>query len=369
MQTSIWRHFDFWLLGAMSVLIILGVAMISSTIAGNIELIELDVVGRQIIYAGLGYLLIFLAASVDYHVYPPFGRAVYLVVGGLLVYILALGDASFGAARWINLGIASIQPSELAKLVVIIISAEFFSLHKDRIQELSIIIRGALVVAPLLLLIVIQPDLSTTITLGVLWFAILFATGLQWKHLGLFILTGLTVAIIAFPFLEDYQQRRVFNFLNPDPEETYGENYNVNQAIITIGSGGWTGKGYGQGTQVQLRYLKVRHIDFIFSSIGEELGFVGNALILILELFIIWRCLRAARLSYDAFGSLLCYGVATLIGFQAIINIGMNLQIMPVTGLPLPFVNYGGSALVTLMIGIGMVESVVARHKVLEFNA
>ena len=153
------------------------------------------------------------------------------------------------------------------------------------------------------------------------------------------------------------------NFFFTDPDARFGEEYNVNQAIITIGSGGWLGQGYGQGSQVQLRFLKVRHSDFIYSSIAEEFGFVGTFILMFLLVFIVYRCLRAARLAHDTYGALICYGVATLFAFQTIVNIGMNLKLLPVTGLPLPLVSQGGSSLLSIMLGIGLVESVVSRQK------
>ena len=141
----------------------------------------------------------------------------------------------------------------------------------------------------------------------------------------------------------------------------------MNQALVSVGSGGFTGQGYGQGSQVQLRFLKVRHTDFIFSALSEEFGFVGASLVLVFLGFVLWRILRAARLSRDLYGALICYGVATFIFFHTIINVGMNLNLIPVTGLPLPFVSYGGSSLLSTMLGIGLVQSVVVRHKTLEF--
>jgi rod shape determining protein RodA len=173
---------------------------------------------------------------------------------------------------------------------------------------------------------------------------------------------------LVFPLLEDYQQRRVLNFLIPDPQASYGETYNINQALIAIGSGGISGQGYGQGSQVQLRFLKVRWSDFIFSVLAHELGFIGTIVIMLLLLFIIYRCLRAAFKSSDTFGALICYGVATTLAFQAIVNIGVNLRLLPATGLTLPFISYGGSSLLSLLAGIGLVESVILRHKALEFN-
>ncbi len=372
MKTSIWRHFDYWLLGAVVILITFGVAMIRSTIAGNIELIELDIVGRQIIYAAAGFAVILFAASQDYRLWISISRVLYVVIAILLAFIALSGGggegARFGAARWLDIGVVLIQPSELAKITMIIILADFFARHREKIKKPSWIFRSLISTLGLVSLILLQPDLSTSIVLIVIWFALLWASGLKMKHLVLFIVGGLLLAALIFPFLQDYQQQRVINLIFPDPDATFGENYNVTQALISIGSGGLLGQGYGQSSQVQLRFLKVRHNDFIFSAISAEFGLIGAAIVILLLIFIIWRCLRAARLSQDTFGALLAYGVATTIAFHMIINIGMNLQLLPVTGLPLPFVSAGGSSLLSLMLGIGLVESVVARHRAHDFG-
>jgi rod shape determining protein RodA len=168
--------------------------------------------------------------------------------------------------------------------------------------------------------------------------------------------------------LEPYQQDRIVNFLFPDEDATFGANYNVNQALISIGSGGLLGQGYGQSSQVQLRFLKVRHTDFIFSAISAEFGLVGALAVIGLILFVVYRCVRAARLSTDTFGALIAYGVATLIAFQSMVNIAMNLRLIPVSGLTLPFISAGGSSLVTVMLGIGLVQSVIARHRAMDFT-
>jgi rod shape determining protein RodA len=228
--------------------------------------------------------------------------------------------------------------------------------------------------------ILLQPDLSTSIVIFVLWFALTWASGLSVRHLliaggiGLVILAiGLPLLLVNYDptntdaFIKPYQIERIMNFLFPDPTARHGAIYNVQQALISIGSGGWIGKGFESGTQVQLRFLKVRHSDFIFSALAEEFGFLGTIIVLGLLLFIILRCLRAARIASDTFGALIAYGVATLLTFQAVVNIGMNLNLLPVTGLPLPFVSYGGSSLLSMLLGIGLVESVVLRHKSLEF--
>jgi rod shape determining protein RodA len=167
--------------------------------------------------------------------------------------------------------------------------------------------------------------------------------------------------------MEDYQKQRIATFLFPDPNARHGDTYNVDQALITIGSGGWFGMGYGHGTQVQLRFLKVRHTDFIFSAIAEEFGFVGTVLVIALLVFLIIRCIKVAQQANDRFGALIAYGIAVLISFQTGVNIGVNLNLIPVTGLTLPFISYGGSSLSSLVLGVGLVESVAMRKKPLDF--
>jgi rod shape determining protein RodA len=233
-------------------------------------------------------------------------------------------------------------------------------------------IRSLIMAMGITIWVILQPNLSTSIVLMVLWFVLLWLSGVPIKHLLGYALGAAIVLAITFPLLvqlqviQEYQVNRILNFVNPDPNARYGDIYNIQQALISIGSGGLFGQGYGHGSQVQLRFLKVRWSDFIFSATANELGFVGAILIIGLLIFIVWRCLWAARISRDTYGALVSYGVATLIAFQALVNIGVNLNLMPATGLTLPFVSYGGSSLLANMIGIGLVESVIMRHKALE---
>jgi rod shape determining protein RodA len=224
--------------------------------------------------------------------------------------------------------------------------------------------------------ILIQPNLSNVVVLMVILATLLWLNGIQLKHLLLFGVIGfiaisavvaLSAAGIRIPFLQEYQQQRIANFILPDPNATFGATYNVQQALIAIGSGGLFGKGYFHGTQTQLRFLKVRHTDFIFSAISEEFGLIGGLLVIIIIVLVIWRCIRAAQKARDVAGMTIAYGVATLIFFQGMVNISVNLNIVPVSGLPLPFISYGGSGLTSLMLGIGLVESVAMRHRQLEF--
>lgn len=341
--------------------------MIRSAIAGNIELEELNLVGRQLVFAVAGFLIIIITASIDYHTWASLSRSLYIGTVLVLAVLFVIGSALFGSARWFDTGVILIQPSEIAKVILIIVLANFFSRNMGEGINLNVIGRSLLMTLGVVIWILLQPNLSTTIVMFVIWFALLWASGLRLKHLLIFVGVGIFIPLVSFPFLVDYQKQRVLNFLFPDPNAPYGELYNIQQALITIGSGGWLGQGYGQGSQVQLRFLKVRHTDFIFSAIAQEFGFVGTFLVMVLLLFVIYRCFRAANLARDNFGALIAYGVATMIAFQTFVNIGVNLNLLPATGLTLPFVSYGGSSLVSILIGIGLVESIILRQKTLEF--
>ncbi|MDD2694741.1 MAG: FtsW/RodA/SpoVE family cell cycle protein [Anaerolineales bacterium] len=367
MRRTNWRHFDFWLLGAVAVLTIVGVTMIRSAVAGNIELAELDLVRRQLIFAGVGFVVMIVIAAIDYRLWASLNRTLYYGMAVVLAVLFITGAVLFGSARWFDTGVILIQPSEFAKLVMVLVLADFFTRNKELVGQLSTVGRSLLLTMGIVIWILLQPNLSTSIVIIVIWFALLWAAGLRVKHLLLFGLAGLVTPFIGYPFLAEYQQRRILNFLFQDPEARHGDIYNIQQALISIGSGGWLGKGYGYGSQVQLRFLKIRWSDYIFSAMAEEFGFIGTTVVMFLLLFVIYRCLRAARLSRDTFGALICYGVATMLSFQAIVNIGVNLNMMPATGLTLPFISYGGSSLLSALIGIGLVESVVLHHKSLEF--
>jgi rod shape determining protein RodA len=364
---STWRHFDFWLLGAVVLLIIFGITMIRSAVAGNLEAIELNLVQRQAIFALGGIVAMVVVAAIDYRLWASISRPLFIGTVIALAALTILGAALFGSARWFDTGVILIQPSEIAKIVLILVLADFFTRNQHNIQSMSYVLRSFVLAMFIVVPILLQPNLSTSIVMIVLWFAMLWASGLRIRHLLVFIASGLLLPILAFPFLVEYQQRRILNFLFPDPNARHGDIYNIQQALISIGSGGLLGQGYGQGTQVQLRFLKVRWSDFIFSATAHEFGFVGTLVVMLILLFVIWRCLRAARLASDTFGALIAYGVATMIAFQAIVNIGVNLNLMPATGLTLPFVSYGGSSLLSTLIGIGLVESVILRHRALEF--
>ena len=359
-----WQHFDFWLFGSVIILSIFGIAMIRSAIAGNTELAGL--VNRQIIFISIGLVVIIITSMIDYHYWSSISRLMYIGTFILLFVVFVIGQASFGSARWIETGIVNIQPSEIGKVVLILVLSDYFSRNREGKKDIKWIATSIIITGGLVVWILLQPNLSTSIVMFVIWFSLIWISGLPPKYIIAFAIIGVLLLILAFPLLEQYQQLRIINFLVPEENARYGNSYNIEQALITIGSGGLLGQGYGHGTQVQLRFLKVRHTDYIFSAMAEEFGFVGTVIVVGLLIFVMIRCFRAGKLSRDPFGSLIAYSFGILIFFQTAVNIGVNLKVVPVTGLTLPFVSYGGSSLLSMILGIGLVESVVLRQKGIE---
>jgi rod shape determining protein RodA len=360
-KKEIWKNFDYWLLGSVVFLCLFGIVMIQSAIGGNTLLAGLP--SRQAIFFAIGFGVIIVMSLIDYHYWATFMRFLYIFAVAALLVIFVVGSARFGSARWIETGIFSIQPSELVKVLMIMVLADFFARNQNVTHDWRWVMRSFLLTTGVAIWIALQPNLSTTIVIFVIWFILLWLSGLPLRYIATFVLLVIVVAVAIFPLLQPYQQGRIISFLFPNPDDRYGNNYNVQQALIAIGSGGLFGQGYGHGTQVQLRFLQVRQTDYIFSAIAEEFGFVGTVSIIGLLVFVIIRCIRAGRLASDLFGSLLAYGFASLLFFQMAVNIGVNLRVVPVTGLTLPFVSYGGSSLLSMVLGVGLVESVVSRRR------
>ncbi|MBI2758175.1 MAG: rod shape-determining protein RodA [Chloroflexi bacterium] len=369
-----WRNFDFLLLGAVVLASTFGAMMIRSAIAGNEGLLPLG--NRQIYFVLIGLVVIVLLASIDYRYWLSLHWPIYIIMMIFLLALSGLGQAAFGAQRWFTFGVLFLQPTEFAKIVVILVLARYFEKSQNDPRDLKWLLKSLLWAWGLVIWILLQPNLSNVVVSMVIWAGMVWMNGLQLKHVVIFgavgvlafgALVALTISGIRLPFLQKYQQDRIVNFILPDPNATYGSKYNVDQALIAIGSGGLFGKGYGYGTQTQFRFLKVRHTDFIFSATAEEFGLAGAIIVIAMEAFIIWRCLRAAQKARDLSGAMIAFGVAMLLFFQGSANIAVNLRLIPVSGLPLPFISYGGSGLMSLMVGIGLVESVVMRHKSMDF--
>ncbi len=288
----------------------------------------------------------------------------YVLVLGMLGLVFVIGQVSGGAQSW--LGAGAVQPSELAKILVIVILAKFLADREERLGRFSTVLISIGIVALPALLVYLQPDLGMALILIAIWAAMMWTAGMRLWHILTLTVGGVAALPLVWLRLEGYMRDRLMMFINPKANpDSY---FNVHQALVSVGSGGWTGKGLTHGTQSQLHFLRVRHTDFIFAVTAEELGFLGAVAMIGLLFFILWRTLRVAEKSRDTFGRLIAAGVAAVLLFQSVINIGMNLGLMPVTGIPLPFVSYGGSSFLTLMLGMGLVESVAVRHKKLEFG-
>jgi rod shape determining protein RodA len=267
---------------------------------------------------------------------------------------------------WLNLGIL-IQPSEIAKLVTIITLAHYLAVNYPKLSTLWGLIQSLFHMLPPILLVFFQPDLGATIVFVVIWIIMVWGAGLRLQHIALGVFIGIAGFPVLWTFMEPYQRDRITTYAQCSilgacaaDDEDY---YNIRQALISIGNGGLSGRGYANGTQGQLRFLRVRHTDFIFSQIAEEFGFIGSVVVMGLFWVILERILRGAREAADAFGSLICYGVAGMIFFQIFVSIGMNLSLIPVTGLTLPLVSSGGTSLLSIMAAIGLAESVIMRRR------
>ncbi len=364
MDRRIWRQFDWVLVGIVALLILYGVIMIYSANQNQADLQNLWRV--QLTRAGIGLVLLMLVAGFDYRYFASLHKLLYVVMLAFLATLFIVAEFTAGTLRWLDFRLFPVQPSEIAKIVVIIVTAKVLADRDGEMNKLRNLLLSLIIVIPPMVLIYLQPDLGTTIILGVVWLIMALMAGVHLFHVGLLGLATVVVSPIVWLTMAEYQRGRVLLFL--DPKSDPGSYYNIEQALISIGSGGILGKGFSIGTQNQLHFLRVRHTDFIFSVIGEELGLLGALLLFTLIILLVWRIMRAADLTGDPFGRLICIGVASLIFFQSFVNLGVNLGLLPVTGTPLPFVSYGGSSLIAFLIAIGLVQSVLMRHKALDFE-
>lgn len=365
MYRETWHNLDLSLLAATVAVVLFGIVAGYSATTNSSGLEELTY--RQVIYAIIGFILMFVLSFVDYRFLQNVQKPLYIVLIIVLAILLVIGQIRFGAQRWLDVRLFPIQPSELAKILVIIILAKYVADHFELMTSFRYVIFSLLFVLPPILLIYFQPALGTSLCIVAVWLGMIIAAGARFLHLSLIALVAVGALPILWMVMKDYMRERIYTFFNP-VSDPLGAGYNVIQARIAIGSGGVWGTGFVQGTQSQLHFLRVRHTDFIFSVIGEELGFAGAILLFMLFAFILWRILRAAANARDNFGYLIAYGVATIIFFQSLVNIGMNLGLMPITGIPLPFVSSGGSSLITFLVALGLIQSIVVHHKRLGFQ-
>ena len=361
------------------ILPIIPLLIIASSIAVIYSLVlntvDAELVFKQGLSAIIGLALMISISFVDYRFFRGISWMLYAAGILLLLYVDFFGMAAGGAMRWIDLGFFQLQPSELAKVFMIFSLSSLFSTKISKLRWVDIS-ASLLILIPPLLLVLKEPDLGTALVLCFIYLVMLMISRPS-KVQSLIIVLGLVFFIAAFslstmnikPFgflMKDYQRNRVLTFIDPSLD-LYGKGYNVRQAGITVGSGGLLGRGLGRGSQSQLRFLPKPQTDFIFSGIAESFGFVGSIIFVGLYAYLIIRIINIGNLARDNFGMLICFGTASLLVFQVLVNVGMNLGLAPVTGIPLPFSSYGGSSLVAYLFLIGLVQSVFIRHKKISF--
>lgn len=364
-----WRNFDWILVGVTLLLVTMGVLVIWSTTFKATTQVGMGDVWRQLQFAGVGIAALVVMARTDYRTWSKLTIWLYGSMVLFLLYVLLFTKSILGAQRWIDLGLFNFQPSEYAKLVVIIVLARFLAQYYDRLEHWRYFLWSLVIVAVPALLVMRQPDLGTALVLGAIWLAMVTCSRVRKWHLGLFFGLGLAALPMIMAGLKPYQRARLEAFFNPtaDPLNT---GYNAMQSQITVGSGQIFGRGLAAGSQSQLNFLPslAQHTDFIFAVLNEKLGFVGGTLLLVLFGTFIWRGLRIGYEAQDRFGMFVAVGVVAMVLFHVVVNVGMNLGVAPVTGIPLPFVSYGGTALLTMMAAVGLLESIAVRRKKLQFE-
>ncbi len=324
-------------------------------------------VERQLTFAALGIVAAAILASIDHGFYHRHAGKLYGWTLVVLVLVLKLGHESKGAQRWIGMGPFQFQPSEFAKVVLIIVLAVFIVKRREEIRSLKTFALSLAYLAVPMLLIFRQPDLGTSLVLLAIWITMLFVAGTDVRNILLFAGAAAVLGLVAWNapgLMKDYQKTRVISFINP-AADPLGSGYHVTQSRIAIGSGQLLGKGYLKGTQRELRFIPEQHTDFVFTVVGEEMGFAGAAGLIALYFILLWRGLNIMAASEDMTGRMLAAGVVGMFLFHVFVNVGMTLGIMPVTGVPLPLFSYGGSSMVSNLMAIGLLEGVsMRRHRI-----
>lgn len=338
-------------------LVILGLGLLSLYSASF--QINPDLLIRQVVWMAIGIIFFFIAIIIDYHKFLELSYLLYLLSIALLIAVLMSGEVRLGAQRWLMLGPINFQPSEIYKIAVIMALSRFLG-GLTTIRRLHFVFACMICFIPSLLILK-QPDLGSALILFPLFISMLWASGIGAKSLAYLICLGIGICPIMWQFLRDYQKDRLLVFINPN-HDPLGAGYTIIQSKIAIGSGRLFGKGWLGGTQNQLNFLPERHTDFIFSVVGEEWGMLGAFALICMFLFLVQRGLKIASQTNEPYGRLLAGGLSFLLGFQVFVNIGMTMGLLPVVGLPLPLISYGGSSMVVTMFMLGLLENVNIRR-------
>lgn len=361
------RNLDFVTIILVGLLIVISLIIIGS--ATHINTPSEDrywYVERQGVFALINVVIIFVMLNFDYRSLGKFANVLYAINLAMLLAVMFVGQSALGAQRWIQIGPISLQPSEFSKLIMIIAMANMLDKRSGKLDSFKDLIPIFLYMGIPFLLVLKQPDLGTSLVFLAILFGMLFIAGINTRHLMAIFGAGIAFMPIFWHFLKDYQKKRLTVFIDPNVDPL-GSGYHIIQSKIAIGSGMLFGKGLFGGTQSQLNFLPENHTDFIFAVIGEELGFIGAAIILFLYFLLLYRGIKIAGVARDNFGTLLATGITSMLTFHVLVNVGMTAGIMPVTGIPLPFMSYGVSALTTNMISIGILLNIYMRRQKIMF--
>lgn len=322
---------------------------------------------QQALFAVIGLVALFWVARVDYRIFQNYSGILYILTIILLLSVEFFGVERFGAVRWIDLGFMQFQPSEIAKVFMIIVMAKFFSENFDEMHRFRTILKSLFYIGIPTGLVAAQPDLGTALTFMVIWGSMILISGMRKIYYLYFAGAAAVIIPVAYKFfLHDYQRDRITTFLNP-ANDPMGTGWNVNQAMIAIGSGKFWGRGLGHGPQSQLNFVPFKHTDFVFAALAEEMGMLGALFVILLFGLLLYRAIKASREARDFFGMFIAIGIFAKIFFHVFINIGMNIGIMPVTGIPLPLVSAGGTSIVITLASIGLLESIASRNRKIDF--
>lgn len=350
-----------WILAIVaSLLLVTGLMTLYSISSTEIGM-QLNHFEKQLTSVAIGLLLMAFFSVYDYRAFTAYSTKFYFLTIIILSLLIIWGTTIRGTTGWIGFGSFNIQPVEMTKVVMIIFLASFLSKKKTHLSVVVRTVASIILVLVPVMLILKQPDFGSAAIIIGIWAGMLFVSGLNKKVLISLVLAGAMLTSTGWFMLKDYQKERLINFVNPE-NDPRGSGYNVIQSIVAVGSGGVWGKGLGHGSQSQLNFLPEKHTDFIFAVFAEELGFIGAAIVLGLFGILLYRIKETARLARDNFGYLLAVGIGSMLFLQILVNVGMNIGVAPVAGVPLPLLSYGGSSMISVLASLGIIQSIYARR-------
>lgn len=368
-----WREINFFLLGCVAVLLIMSMLSVySATLNAMSYGIPLDTLfPRHIQNIVIGVIAMVVITTMDYRVIAGLAFPFYVGTIGLLAVVLVLGEITSGAQSWVMLGTRTFQPAEFSKLAVIVALSAYWA-HFESQSDRWLVVAGSLVIAGIpLLLVMAQPDLGTALIFAAIWLVMAWGVGVRWHHLVVLFLMAIPLVLVVWLQILNVEQRSrlmTFYWLLMNPAEVDpNEGYNVIQSLTAISSGGLLGTGLTRGLLSQGNYIPVQYSDFIFAVVGEEMGFIGGAILLTLQALFLWLTLSIAERARDTLGRMIAIGIFAMILVHVVVNIGVTMSILPVTGIPLPFISYGGSFTITMLIAVGLLESVAIRWRKIVF--